>query len=495
MRSRALFPRSRAFGLLFPIATLLLLAGCGPAETADPTTVDSDSDGFFADEDCDDSNAMINPGAEEICDGLDNDCDNGEPDGGVDEGVTTIYYRDSDGDLFGNGDDTTKACALPSGYSVNDYDCDDSDAAVRPGTPELCNGHDDDCDKQVDEGFDNDGDGYASCSADCNDTNPDIHPGAEELCNGIDDNCDGAPGDATMDEGDNDKDRSLNCADCAPDDASAHPGASEICDGLDNDCDDQIDEGVAASYCADLDGDGFGDAGQITPFCTADAPAGYTQTCTDCNDTNPLIHPGASETCNGLDDNCDGTVPSTELADGDMDGVLACADCNDNDPSVLPGAIDLCDDTVDNDCDGQKGEDETTQQDQEPNDSLPQAIYLGELDDTATTEPCATRQGQLIGTDDEDYYSFYSTDQPVVADWAITATLTVPTGARYCVALIDDDPENPMDLACATGADAYAEVELVPYNATGTYYVRVWADVESTLPNSCRPYTLTACGY
>lgn len=110
---------------------------------------------------------------------------------------TITYYRDLDGDGYGNSTSgIIQSCTAQAGYVSNNSDCNDSNASVHPGATEVCgNGLDDDCDGQIDEGcerLDNDGDGYTVAQGDCNDNNASIHPGATEICsNGIDDDCNG----------------------------------------------------------------------------------------------------------------------------------------------------------------------------------------------------------------------------------------------------------------------------------------------------------------
>ncbi len=112
----------------------------------------------------------------------------------------------------------------------------------------MCDGSDNDLDGSIDEGFDADGDGYATCANDCDDTNAAINPGASETCNAIDDNCDG-----NIDEGfDIDGDGYRTCdGDCNDLDAAVNPAAEEVCDdGIDNNCDGNTD--VDEAFCGNV---------------------------------------------------------------------------------------------------------------------------------------------------------------------------------------------------------------------------------------------------
>lgn len=173
---------------------------------------------------------------------------------------------------------------------------------------------------------DGDGDGFTS-DVDCNDADPSINPDAIETCNGVDDNCNGIVDDGAGDtwyadvDGDGYGDATSTIVacempggyiadntDCNDADPSVNPGASEICNGIDDDCNGSIDDGVLfATWYADVDGDGYGDAASAVETCDG-APAGYVGGNTDCNDGDPSINPGATEVCNSVDDNCDGTV-------------------------------------------------------------------------------------------------------------------------------------------------------------------------------------------
>jgi M6 family metalloprotease-like protein len=131
--------------------------------------------------DCNDTDAGINPGAAEVCDGIDNNCN-----GVTDEGSPTFtYYRDADGDSFGDPDVTIQACTQPSGYVDNNNDCDDTDNTVYLGAPEICDGLDNDCNLLVDEALtDTDSDGL--CDGIDLDDDGDGLPDTWELSNGLD---------------------------------------------------------------------------------------------------------------------------------------------------------------------------------------------------------------------------------------------------------------------------------------------------------------------
>ncbi len=216
-------------------------------DTGDTGPEDADGDGFDADVDCDDDDAQINPDATEVCDGLDNDCDElvDEDDDDLDLDTMTSYYNDADGDGYGDPEVGTDSCADPGGgFVLDNTDCDDDNAANFPGTVEACDDVDNDCDGVVDD-VDVDGDGYfdSTCLGgdDCDDGVPEINPGADEVCDdGIDNNCDGFAGECTYSG-----DIPLSDADAIFRGEAASDRAG------------QGDPGLASG--GDLDGDGFDD--------------------------------------------------------------------------------------------------------------------------------------------------------------------------------------------------------------------------------------------
>ncbi len=132
---------------------------------------DAEEDGYTENEDCNDLRPDIYPGAEEVCDGVDNNCDTE-----VDEGCASCTDADQDGFYAQSGCTTA-------------VDCDDSNPAINPIATEVCDGIDNDCDGGVDNLDDLDGDGYTVCD-DCDDSIFDVNPGASETCDGLDNDCD-----------------------------------------------------------------------------------------------------------------------------------------------------------------------------------------------------------------------------------------------------------------------------------------------------------------
>jgi hypothetical protein len=178
---------SRITVALLCLASVFALSGFWDAPA------DADADGFVASVDCNDADASIHPGAPEVCDGIDNDCD-----GAVDEGVAPVWYPDSDGDRYGDPHRAVAMCGPPPGYLPVAGDCDDTHDTVHPDAPEFCNGVDDNCSGEPDETVptwyrDDDGDGwgveastwtrceqpkgFCTAAGDCDDHNADIFPG------------------------------------------------------------------------------------------------------------------------------------------------------------------------------------------------------------------------------------------------------------------------------------------------------------------------------
>ena len=150
------------------------LDGDGICSTIDP---DADGDGSLAEDDCDDADPTVFPGAEELCDDVDSNCDEDLVDSYPDQDVDGLPDCVDD-DVDGDG-------------SLNDDDCAPLDPKRFPGNPETCDGLDNDCDGVVpDDEVDEDGDGWLACD-DCDDTEGTVNPGAEELPDCRDTDCDG----------------------------------------------------------------------------------------------------------------------------------------------------------------------------------------------------------------------------------------------------------------------------------------------------------------
>jgi hypothetical protein len=426
---------------------------------------DGDSDGFYAlgadsqcrckpsgqftsikPGDCNDAGPGIHPDADEVCDGLDNDCVGGVDDGAVCPSVP--YYCDLDLDgyvsLALSGTCAAFQC-LPAGcQTAPGTDCNDANSAVFPGTVEDCDTlYDDNCNGQTNEldavncrlwHVDVDGDGFgdpvvkicacgpmgsytiaAAQATDCNDADASIHPGAPEVCNGVDENCSGTPDDGGVCplisyycDGDLDgffsKTVSGTCStfnclptgcrttvglDCNDANPLVFPGAVENCGTVhDDNCNGQTNERDALGclrFHADADKDGYGDP--LVSQCWCAPVTGFAipaVLATDCNDSRASAYPGAPELCNGLDDNCDsvadgeGVCPVVSYyCDTDLDGFRSSAptgtcstfqclpaaclttpgtDCNDADAQVYPGRVENCATAYDDNCNAQTNE-------------------------------------------------------------------------------------------------------------------------------------------
>jgi hypothetical protein len=344
--------------------------------------------GFVGDAtDCDDTRALTYPGADEYCNGIDDDCDTViDEDSAVD---ASTWYRDADGDTYGDALATDVECSQPTGFVADATDCDDTDGAEFPGAPEYCDGDDDDCDAEVDEDdavdvrtwyrdLDDDSfgdpavsdidctqpEGFLEDNTDCDDGDASVYPGAEETAyDGVDQDCNGE------DQCDVDDDGFLSelCPDgddCDDEDEDINPDADETWyDGVDGDCDDGSD------YDADLDGfdsesyggDDCDDArADVYPGAEDEPYDGDIQDCDgadeydadgdgfdsadyggdDCDDANSAINPdGAEVWYDGVDQDCD-----DKDDDQDEDGYGVEDDCDDLDADSYPGAAGLNDD-------------------------------------------------------------------------------------------------------------------------------------------------------
>jgi len=309
----------------------------------DPCDPDDDNDLVADADDCAAKDPAAHPGAAEVCDGLDNDCDFV-----VDEGFPDIDYDGLKGctDDDDDGDGT-----------VDGLDCAPEDASINPQAPELCDAKDNDCDSVTDEGFD----GIACGKGACLHLVPECLAGvlqvcdpldgaSIEACDGIDNDCDGMSdeefGKTTCGLG--------VCAHTIETCLAGKPavcdpkeGAGmEVCDGLDNDCDGLTDEELGELAC------GKGICFHAVKACQGGVP----QFCNPTEGAKP-------EVCDLADNDCDGQVDEDS-------GVLSCGKgaCKHQQAYCVDGKIKVCDpyeaatpevcDAVDNDCDGLTDEDQ-----------------------------------------------------------------------------------------------------------------------------------------
>lgn len=196
--------------------------------------------------------------------------------------------------------------------------------------------------------MDNDGDGVTELAGDCDDTNASTFPGGLETCDNLDNDCDGEADDGytlTTWYADADGDgyagtpsaasSILACLmpdgyapgypeDCDDADPDYSPATPEVCDGLDQNCDGSVDEGLYVDWWVDSDGDGYGyrDSDPSHNACKDATGNFHPEPATideeywprlidnngDCDERSAKVHPGATEACNGIDDDCDGVV-------------------------------------------------------------------------------------------------------------------------------------------------------------------------------------------
>ncbi len=251
--------------------------------------------------DCNDTNSQTYPGATEICDGQDNDCND--------------IIDDEELDLDNDG------------FMICNDDCNDTNPNTYPGATEICDGQDNDCNDIIDdEELDLDDDGFMICNGDCNDTVASINPDAPEICNNtIDDDCDGA-----IDCADKDCKNDPACASqpCAPE-GDACENTEECCDELK--CKKQIDSPTQQRICCSKDECAAANGCVVENICIA----------TTITPQKVCAH-GTWIPRSVIEHNCNDEI------DNDCDGPI---DCDDGDCKHRPTCLNTkC--TADEDCKG-----------------------------------------------------------------------------------------------------------------------------------------------
>ena len=286
-------------------------------------------------DDCDDATADVNPGAVEVCDGLDNDCDVlvDDDDDSLDLGTAANWYVDADEDTYGANGAPVQSCSQPDGYVADNTDCDDEDDAQFPGADEYCNGEDDDCNGTDDDSY------AVDASTFYEDGDEDTFGDAGSTTTACE-----VPDGYVEDD-----------TDCDDNDDDIFPDADEYCDGVDNDCNGTDDDDYAVdadTWYVDGDSDGFGATG-ATGVANCDQPSGYASDNTDCDDGDEDINPGADEICDGVDNDCDSGTTEDDMASfTDSSGAVSDVTTSVSGSSSSPASYTLSSDGELSFCDG-----------------------------------------------------------------------------------------------------------------------------------------------
>ena len=295
-----------------------------------------------------------------------------------------------------------------------------------------------------------------------------------------------------------DTDGVVDSQDCDDGNAAVNPNSTETCNDVDDDCNGVVDDNAdgAPTWHADSDDDGYGSDSSTMVACSP--PAGHVASGGDCDDGSAAVNPGATETCNGIDDDCSGTPDDPELlpwtswwpdddgdgfGDGDVPPVEACAqpaghtddgtDCDDGDEDVNPASTEQCDDGIDNDCDatthcGMSGaytdEDASTRIDGESADGAGVAVLAADLDAAGGAELVVSSRAAGQGRVDIFLESPPGTYTPADADGGITNAAATPDELGAALVALDANGDGILDLAAsAPGADAQTGAVLLAY--------------------------------
>ena len=444
----------------------------GVDDDCDESTPDDDldGDGHLSADDCDDGDATVNQDATESCNGIDDDCN-----GDVDDAVGDLWYADYDGDGFGNPDIENQACDGESGTVADDTDCDDTDDTIFPGADEDCDEEDDDCDGTVDEGVqttfyvDADGDGegsddltteacdvptgFAEDDHDCDDGDASISPNATEICDGVDNDCDGdADSDAV--------DRETWYEDADEDGYGTSDSNTESCDepsgfvDNDDDCDDSdADLNPDTVWYLDADGDGYGRAGFTAESC--EQPSGYVDDDTDCDDLDADTNPDTVWYEDADGDGFGETSSRTTSCEQPSGYVDDDTDCDDDNGDSYPSADEICD-GEDNDCDG--------------------SADIGVLGDDADCagESCADVLADDSSNADGDYWL-----DPTGSGSAAEYTCDMSTDGGGWTLVFDWDRQNDGDTQADLESGLVENINNFTDWTEGTTYIQ-WSDYDAT---------------